>query len=239
MCRNLYFSITDSSTALFTIVNCGLSCIFLEYSSPTHPIYDLEFESYASLCLRNYELALDSFNLSIEPSLENCQALLLGVSIITLWEVRKLTVKAVHAADISKPVLCKRLVTTAAHMTQSLGYHRLPQAGTDAKDLQAKKLVFWSVYSLDKALSFRLGCTSVLQDSDISTPESDHPDNPLMLPWHMLYQLWIELARFQCRVFEELYTVKALSSSQTDRENRARNIAQELENWRQKYESVG
>jgi len=101
------------------------------------------------------------------------------------------------------------------------------------KDLAAKKAVFWSMYALDKGLSLQLGRTSILQDYDISTTFTVmYPAEPELHCWHELALSWTEFARFQGRVYTELYTVASVNGSQQVREKQARKLAAELLEWR-------
>jgi hypothetical protein len=123
-------------------------------------------------------------------------------------------------------------------MSQTLGYHRLPTTKVESNELLTKKYVFWSVYALDKGLSLRLGRCSIIQDCDISTTLPATPEEPKLLCWHQLTETWIEFARYQGRVFTELYTVASLSGPQAARENKARKLAAEIQQWRQRKTAV-
>ncbi|OBT60808.1 hypothetical protein VE03_09795 [Pseudogymnoascus sp. 23342-1-I1] len=216
-CRNLYFCTTGYSPAHFIIVNSGLYFLFAEQSdtAPEHKVAELR--RYASICRSNFLRALEKLHLLITPSLEACQALLLG---------------AFFAAEFAKPSLCLRLTSTAAQMCQDLGYHRLPANEVETEQLRNKKILFWGVHALDKALSTRIGRTSILQDCDISTGPPAYPSNPAFNSWHEISLSWIVFAKFQGRVFSELYTVSALSLPPATREGYARKLAAELHDWR-------
>jgi hypothetical protein len=76
MCRTLYFCTSGYSPALFAIVNAGLYYLFEEKLATSKTADD---ERYASMCRSNFALLLESFHLVMAPSLEACQALILGV----------------------------------------------------------------------------------------------------------------------------------------------------------------
>lgn len=124
-------------------------------------------------------------------------------------------------------------------MSQDLGYHRLPAAAVDTPQLRARKLLFWGIHALDKALSLRLGRTSSIQDCDISTPMPSYPADPALHSWHEMSLCWIGFAKFQGRVFSELFTVSSLSLPPATRANRAQKLAGELREWREKHVKVG
>jgi len=66
-----------------------------------------------------------------------------------------------------------------------------------------------------------------------------YPTDPVLHPWHEMSLVWIEFAKFQGRVFSELFTVAALSSPPATRAHQARKLAAELQEWRQKHAKVG
>jgi hypothetical protein len=76
MCRTLYFCTSGYSLALFAIVNAGLYYLFEEKLESAKTADD---GRYASMCRSNFALVLESFHLVVAPSLEACQALILGV----------------------------------------------------------------------------------------------------------------------------------------------------------------
>jgi hypothetical protein len=58
---------------------------------------------------------------------------------------------------------------------QSLGYHRIQTMKNDTEDERMGKIfLFWHVYTMDKALSLRLGRPSFIQDWDMSLPYPVH-----------------------------------------------------------------
>jgi len=78
-CRNLYFCTTGYSPAHFAIVNSGLYYLFMERSLSLSGHDASEAQRYASMCRYNFEQTLEKLHLLISPSLEACQALILGV----------------------------------------------------------------------------------------------------------------------------------------------------------------
>ncbi|RDW69777.1 hypothetical protein BP6252_08797 [Coleophoma cylindrospora] len=218
MCKNLYFCTTDYSPALFTIVNAGLAHLFAQGAFEKEGSAATEWQRYAYICGLNFELTMENLTIFLAPSLESCQALICG---------------AYYACEIAKASLCQRLTTIAAQMCQALGYHRLPATKVETKELRAKKTAFWGVYSLDKALSLRLGCTSVLQDDDISTTVPSYPEDPKMHSWHTMFIAWINFARFQGEAYSLLYTAKALNAPLSEKMSRIERLAAEIQEWRE------
>lgn len=130
------------------------------------------------------------------------------------------------------------MTSTAAQMCQDLGYHRLPAAEVETQQLRNKKTLFWGVHALDKALSTRIGRTSIIQDCDISTALPACPTNPAFNSWHEISLTWIQFAKFQGRVFSELYTVSAISLPPAIRESYAHKLAAELHEWQKSNSQV-
>ncbi|KAH8651600.1 hypothetical protein BGZ60DRAFT_549870 [Tricladium varicosporioides] len=223
-CRDLYFCTTRYSPAHFIIVNAGLYYLFTEMSYTIEGHKAAEYLRCALMCRSNLEQSLEKLSLFVAPSLEACQALLFG---------------AYYALEFAKPSVCLRLTATAAQMSQDLGYHRLPVTVAESPQLRDKKLLFWGIHALDKALSLRLGRTSIIQSCDISTTMPASPSDPQFNPWHTISLCWIEFAKLQGRVFDELFTASALSLPTTTRASRARKLAADLQEWREKYAKVG
>lgn len=98
--------------------------------------------------------------------------------------------------------------------------------------------MFWFVYVLDKSLSLRLGRSSTLQDYDITLELPGQSSDVGLQAWDMVYNFWIDLARFNGRVYEQLYSARALSDSETDRVQRAKDIIRDMQSWYQGILSV-
>ena len=142
---------------------------------------------------------------------------------------KKLTIKAIHAIEISKPSFAWTLTSTAARLCQTLGYHRASSMEHDSPSVQqAKASLFWSIYCLDKALSLRLGRSSSIQDYDISL-STDFDAGYVVEPWITIYPLWMRLARIQGKVYELLYSPAALSQPEDDRVSHARQLASDMQ----------
>lgn len=140
-----------------------------------------------------------------------------------------LTVQAVYAIEISKPSFAWTLISTAAQLCQTLGYHRASSMETDSMAVQENKhRLFWSVYCLDKGLSLRLGRASTIQDYDISlAPTFTRLDISCL--WKTVYTLWITLSRIQGKVYELLYSPAGLSQPEAERVAHARSLASEMQ----------
>ena len=130
--------------------------------------------------------------------------------------------------DISKFVVSSRMTSAAVDMCRSLGYHRIPRSHLDAS---RERRAFWTTYILDKAVSLRIGRTSILQDCDISTELPPLPPEEDQRPWHSMYLSWISLAKLQGRIYQDLFTVQALADAPEARTERAQKLVAALRLW--------
>jgi hypothetical protein len=162
------------------------------------------YSTYATISRRLTEVALSQLAICLPASYENIMALVLG---------------AAQAVEMCKPSLCWTMISSAAGLCQSLGYHRINTMVNDnPEDRQTKIHMFWMIYMLDKTLSLRLGRSSILQDWDISLPfnvSSDpndkNPESSAMLSY------WIKVARVQGLIYEKLFSPAAFLKSTEER----------------------
>ncbi|KAI0903885.1 fungal-specific transcription factor domain protein [Ustulina deusta] len=195
-CRQLYFATDPPSEGNFIIVNAGLTYIFFEASlTASDPAKKARYEECRATSQNNLEIALAQLNMMMSATAENIEALLMGAS---------------FCIDESRASLAWILVSRAAHMCRTLGYHQIHTMKDDMPQTKAdKSLLFWCTYMLDKALSLRLGRASVLQDYDISLPHVT-PDAKAAYPGKEVMTLWIQHARVLGRIYERLYSPGAL-----------------------------
>ncbi|KFZ18446.1 hypothetical protein V501_01223 [Pseudogymnoascus sp. VKM F-4519 (FW-2642)] len=222
LCRGLYSSTPDVSPALFALVNGGLYYMFAEQDVSRSEEQTSDFRRFASMCQLNFEVVLENFHLSTSPSLEACQALALG---------------AFHATESVKPYLCRLLSMAAAQMSQTLGYHRIPAGIYVTKEIQAKKLALWNIFCLERSLSLRLAYVPTLQDCDILTTLPSYPEDVSLYSWHALWVSWVDITKFQGRVFTELYSGAAMSLPAEYRIGQARKLAADIRAWHERWTS--
>jgi hypothetical protein len=96
-------------------------------------------------------------------------------------------------------------------------------------DSEAKGILFWSAYLLDKALSIRSGRAPVIQDYDITVPRvppgsEGGPDTS----WRAVQKQWISYAEFLGKAYEQLYSPAALARPQEQRAESALQLVQTL-----------
>lgn len=115
-----------------------------------------------------------------------------------------ISVQAMYAVGISKATLAWHLTATAAQMCLTLGYHRAQPAQPEALgSIDARAVLFWHVYTLERGLSLRLGRACVMQDWDITIPRAvDYTAFPG--PWSGVLNSWIKLGDIQAKAYELL-----------------------------------
>ncbi|KAI5924544.1 hypothetical protein F4810DRAFT_719134 [Camillea tinctor] len=207
-CRRLYFCTEDVSEAGFILVNSGLIYVFFEAGLGAADAREkAQYEACRAMCQRNLEIALAQLNLMMPATSENIEALLMGAS---------------FCIDDSRASLAWLLVSRAAHMCRTLGWHQAHTMAADPPQTRADKaLLFWCTYMLDKALSLRLGRAAVLQDYDISLPHVV-PDAKAAYPGKEVMTLWIRHSQVLGRIYERLYSPAALRQPAAAREEQVR-----------------
>ncbi|EMD85979.1 hypothetical protein COCC4DRAFT_146409 [Bipolaris maydis ATCC 48331] len=182
-----------------------LQNIFYEFQAfPLAGMDISQYATYAAICKRQTEVALSQLDLFIPASYENIMALVLG---------------AAQAIEMCKPSLCYILVSCAAGLCTSLGYHRINTMSHDTPEEKESKIyIFWMIYMFDKTLSLRLGKSSVLQDWDIALPfvhESDPNETPSQRTRMLSY--WVKVARVQGLTYEKLFCPASFLQSTEER----------------------
>lgn len=119
-------------------------------------------------------------------------------------------------------------------MCQSLGYHRsVAGKGDEKKDIERKKGLFWFVYIMDKELSLCFGRNPTIQDYDIALEYPEATDDPRFRPWVLMYRSWIECASMSGKIYEHLYSVRALTGDGEARTKKAYELADAIGKWRE------
>ncbi|KAJ5176882.1 uncharacterized protein N7482_002759 [Penicillium canariense] len=214
-CQEVYFATEDYSDATFIIANFGLYGIFVEFGFlEKEPATRDQYQRYVQVCKDNLEAALANLNILMPVTLESIVALSVG---------------AMHGIEISKPSVSWTLSSTALHMCQTLGYHRISSMEHDPPELQnLKQSLFWTIYTLINLMTLRLGRASVVQDHDIDIP-SPFESFAGMGTWSMVCALWVRQAVLQNNVYTHLYSPAALSRPESERVSHARRLAVELQ----------
>lgn len=124
-------------------------------------------------------------------------------------------------------------------MCQTLGFHRSPTLNNDESPAaEAKRHVFWSLYTIDKNISLNLGFTSHFQDHDIDADLFKPSSNPSQRPWDMMALVTVEFASIQGRVFDQLYSARAMNETDEKRAGTVHQLSLDLIAVRDKLVAV-
>ncbi|KAL8655066.1 MAG: hypothetical protein Q9210_001127 [Variospora velana] len=99
------------------------------------------------------------------------------------------------------------LLSAAARMALGAGWHRMAMKRGDA-DQRRKRVIFWLIYSMDRALSLSLGRAPMIQDYDIQTGRLSYPDD-VRGPVSYLHVLWVDVGELQGHIYFDLYSAQA------------------------------
>ncbi|KAF1850792.1 uncharacterized protein K460DRAFT_361562 [Cucurbitaria berberidis CBS 394.84] len=181
-----------------------MASLFTEFRS--YPMVNMDvtnFGAYAIMCRKHIEVAMSELDLFMPASYENIMALLIG---------------SAEAIEICKPSLCWAMISCAAGLCQSLGYHRINTMVNDTTEMRKSKIqIFWMIYMFDKTLSVRLGRASVIQDWDISLPFDLPDDGSPGDSEGQLLAYWVKVARVQGQTYEKLFCPAAFLKSPAER----------------------
>jgi hypothetical protein len=120
------------------------------------------------------------------------------------------------------------MTATAAHLCLTLGYHRAEiYKNTTNNTREARPIIFWLVYMLDKNCSLSLGRASIIKDCDITVPR-DVLELTIGPDWRSIHNDWIRLAQLQGLIYEQLYSPAALSQPEPERVAAAWALADQL-----------
>ncbi|KAL0779004.1 hypothetical protein CaCOL14_003488 [Colletotrichum acutatum] len=209
------YSPGDVTQADLIIVNSGLYWLFLEcmYVTKEHDKRN-HFEAQAIISRNNLETVLSQLPFHLPSTIE-----------ITL----AMSLAALYCLEVCQPSAAWNFITTAAHMSQTLGFHSHVAMTQDNPEVQKeKRRIFWLVYVLEKGLSLRMGRSSTIRDGDITIPRprSDTVSNADMMS---IFPGSTEFATIQGMVYDQIYSPAALMQPQSVRVERARRLGADLE----------
>lgn len=119
-------------------------------------------------------------------------------------------------------------LAAAAQMCQTLGFTRdiLPRPETQEAKQRRAKLV-WYIHLNDKMLALRLSRPTLIRDGEITLNfealEADGSDGPIPI-----IGKWARICDLQGKIYDNLYSPRALLQSDSQREAQARNLAANL-----------
>ncbi|KAK7182408.1 uncharacterized protein CC84DRAFT_1101011 [Paraphaeosphaeria sporulosa] len=231
--REAFENTSECSVGRRMLVYGVLTSLFYEFSC--YPVVDKRVDSYrglARICERQMEVAMSQLDLYLPATYENILALLLG---------------SAQAIEMCKPSLCWTMISTAAHLSQNLGYHRYQTMKDDSEEERNAKIhVFWFIYVMDKTLSLRLGRASIIQDWDMSLPypniDSDHARFGSLVQQGQkgteLLLYWIKIAQIQGRVYEKLFSPAGFLRPMSERARTATELVDALNKaWTERGEA--
>ncbi|KAF0331204.1 C6 transcription factor [Colletotrichum asianum] len=199
----MYFAIDDYTEIDFVLASGYLTYIFAEHLITTGLN---DYREHWLMCRKNLHDAVARLPLLLPASMD---------------AVAALTLAAYDAMESAKATVAWSLISSAANLCQTLGYHR-PSPRRRARDgsfasTDMQESLFWSVYSLDKGLSLQLDRPPNIRDVDISF-SFDPNSQPRS----------IRLARIQGKAYEQLYSPQGLSRPVHERGHDAEVLATQL-----------
>jgi hypothetical protein len=216
MCQSVYFPTMDYTIFSWMIVNAGIFQLLRDIDGSWHEQLQIslaDLKTYAKLCQSNIDTATHSLKLTVDPSLDACQAIVLAGSM---------------ALEEGKPALAWKMVSISARMCLDLGLHRLSSSNADDNDDDARRktILFWYVYSVDKGLAFNFGRTPTIHDYDII---AERPSFTSDDGWGQFFSSSLEFSVLQGAIYEQLFSVSAQRLPVDERSRRARQFAQQVE----------
>jgi hypothetical protein len=215
MCQSVYFPTVDYTVFTWMIVNTGIFQLLRDIDGTWREQLGIslaDHKTYAKLCQTNVDTATHSLKLTVDPSLDACQAIALAGAM---------------ALEEGKPALAWKMVSISARMCLDLGLHRLSSSNTDDDDDARRKIIlFWYVYSVDKGLAFNFGRTPTIHDYDIIV---DRPKFSSDDGWGQFFSSSLEFSVLQGAIYEQLFSVSAQRLPVNERSDRAKKFANEVE----------
>ncbi|KAL4885721.1 hypothetical protein BJY04DRAFT_213926 [Aspergillus karnatakaensis] len=200
-------------------VHCGLYWIFTECSDPgegcgegnaLNQAYDAE----AQTCRNSLETILSNLSIHIMPNYNSIGALYMA---------------GIYCLQHGKPYMSWTFISRASLMSQDLGYQTQHVVALGSpEEAQRMMRLFWAVYTIEKALSLRLGRPSTIRDQDITIPRLLLNRQMTSLSSNRLPD-WIHVASLYGRIYDYIHSPSALSQSIPVRETRTKLLAAELE----------
>ncbi|KAJ4026906.1 hypothetical protein NW752_001865 [Fusarium irregulare] len=196
LCRMVYFPTEDFTDATFIIVNVGLYYLFLEQHA---------------LTMDNKALK-DEFASHLHTSRVNLETGLANMSLFMSIKIE--TVQALLMGTFA-----------AAQMCQTAGFHRKDHSMRNPEEAGIRAILFWYIYTTDKALAIRLGRAPLIQDWEIDIPRTFHFEGILSIETKAVASMWLSAATLQGQVYEQLFCPAALAQPPAVLAERARMLA--------------
>ncbi|UDD55537.1 hypothetical protein AFCA_003144 [Aspergillus flavus] len=205
------YSPGPATDADMIIVNGGLYWLYCECASLfVDQKVKGNYMDQAMLCRDNLETVLSNLPFHMP---------------VTTDVVFAMNVAATYCLQMAKPSIAWSFITTASHLSQTLGLHSAHALSTDNQETKDQKIrLFWAVFLTEKWLCLRLGRSSTFRDEDITAPLVTFDQNVETL----LVPKWIDLAKIQGKTYNDIYSPSALMQPIDTRISRARTLVAEV-----------
>lgn len=110
----------------------------------------------------------------------------------------------------------------------------------DLPETRNRKInLFWFLYSIEKGLCLRLGRASCIQDYDIAVPLPILGTDETFRNGNGMLRFWIKLAGIQGRIYEDLYSPRALKQPRASRVAKADLIVADIRQMWTEHDQIG
>ncbi|CAG9988302.1 unnamed protein product, partial [Clonostachys byssicola] len=168
------------------------------------------YNAQTIICRDNLETTLSRLPFHLMATLDNAFAL---------------TLATLYCLEKCKPSAAWAFICTASQQSQALGLHSMIAWHTETMESKQYRMrLFWTIYTVEKTLAFRLGRSSTIRDNDISIPRISN-DASSEYGIDDTFSFWIELSSLQGRVYDEVYSPISLTQPEEIRSARARGLA--------------
>ncbi|KAI9375133.1 fungal-specific transcription factor domain-containing protein [Aspergillus egyptiacus] len=225
LCQSIYFPLDPIPAGSTTLLHGLLYFVIRDYMHEGDPdLARFDLASSKAFCERNFLAGLNNYQMVMDPTLQKVQALLIGV------------VKAQEESDIQR---CWAYLSLAFNMCQTMGMHRSVTSLTDSSAVaESKRHAFWSLYTIDKNISLNIGVTSHFQDHDIDTDFYTPSEDLRYRSWDLINLITVEFAAIQGKVYDQLYSIRALRATEDERLLRINTLSVDLMTVRNKLLEV-
>ena len=225
------FQQRDSSQGRLMLTHGVLYYLFTEFSSfPLQGVKIIRYREFAETSRKLLEAVMSEVDMRLPASYENILALLVAVSIVLLHVFNRSDLApASYAVHTCKTQLSWTMISAAANLCQTLGYHRYASMKDEPADECAARIhVFWFVYVMDKTIALRLGRVPCIPDWSVSLPLPAHDSEDKMPHMADIQRYWIKLAEIQGQIFERLYSPGAFLRPDSERVQTATQLVDSL-----------
>ncbi|OJJ58392.1 hypothetical protein ASPSYDRAFT_90561 [Aspergillus sydowii CBS 593.65] len=173
-----------------------------------------DYDAQASTCRASLETIISSLSFHVNTNIDSICALYMA------------SLHCLHRAKVST---AWTFISRASLMCLDLGLHSSYSIVTQHETaVQRKMYLFWAVYALEKSVALRLGRPSTIRDQDITIPRLTLDRKMASLAYNRLPD-WIDFASIYGRLYDSLYSPKALTKPVSIRMSRTSALASELE----------